>query len=124
MANSLSGMYALAPAACLIGHFDVADFVDAVAVFRRVTDDKIELPVALQHRSRYRSAHCCLNDGVDVTGIEAVAGRFGAIHLDVQIGLPEYRKDAEVGNAANLAHLVADLLGQLASAFRDWDRRS
>ena len=101
----------------MIGHFDVADFFDAVAVFGRITDDEIELPVALQDRSRYRSAHCRLNDGIDIAGIEAVARGLGAIHLDVQVRLAKDREDAEVGNAANLAHLVPDLLGQLRQNF-------
>ena len=88
-----------------------------VAVFRRITDDEIELPVALQDRCRYRSAHCRLNDRVNIAGIEAIARGLGTIYLDVQVRLPQDREDAKVGDAANLAHLVADLLGQLRQNF-------
>jgi hypothetical protein len=52
----------VAAAASRIGHFDVADFVDAVTVFRRIANHEIELPVALQDRSCGRSAHGGLND--------------------------------------------------------------
>ena len=114
----------MAPLAVVIRDFDVANFVDVVAVFRRIADDEIELPLALQNLGGYRSAHGRLNDRVDIAGVEAIARGFGTIHFDVQVGLPKYREDAEVGDAAHLVHLVADLLGELASRLRDWGRRS
>jgi len=49
--------------------------------------------------------------------LETIARGLGAIHLDVQVGLPQYREDAKVGDAAHLVHLVADLLGQLRQRF-------
>ena len=101
----------------LVGHLDVADLIDAVAIFRRITDDKIELPIAFQHRRCHRPAHRRLDDRVHVAGIEAVTRRLGAIHLDVQVRLAQHRENAKVGNAAHLAHLVADLLGQLRQDF-------
>src|SRR5208337_2000275 len=91
----------------------VADFFDAVAVFRRITDDEIELPVAFQDRSRYGPTHGRLHDRVNITGIEAITRGLGTIHLDVQVGLSEDGEDAEVGNSPHLAHLVPDLPGKL-----------
>ena len=97
----------------LIAHFDIANFIDAVAVFGRITDDQIELPVTLQDRSRYGAAHGRLHDRVHIAGIEAIARGLGAIHFDVQIGLSQDGEDAEVGDAPHLAHLVPDLVGKI-----------
>jgi hypothetical protein len=36
-----------------------------------------------------------------------------AVDFDVEVGLAENRKDAEVGHAPHLAHLVAHLIGQI-----------
>jgi len=103
-----------------------ANSIDIVAVRRRIADDKIELPLALQNLRGYRSAHGRLNDRVDISGVETIAGGFGAIYFDVQIGLPQYREDAKVADAAHLVHLIADLLGQLRQDFEigadDFDR--
>ena len=102
----------------MIGHFDVADFFDAVAVFRRITDDEIERPVAFQHRTRYGATHGRLHDQVHITGIQAIARRLGTIHLDVQVGLSEHGEDAEVLNAPHLAHLVPNLLGKVGDGLK------
>ena len=103
-------------AAGLIGHLDVANFFDAVAVFRRITDGQAELPVSFQNRGRHRSAERRLDDRVHVAGIKAVARGVGAVHRDVQVRLAEHRKRAEVGDAANLAHLVLDLTRPASSS--------
>ena len=89
------------------------DFVDAVAIFRRITHDEIKLPVAFQDRSRYGATHGRLHDRVHIAGIQAIARGLGAIHLDVQIGLSKDGEDAEVGDAPHLAHLVPDLVGKI-----------
>ena len=65
----------------------------------------------------HRPAHRRLDDRVHVAGIEAVARRLGAIHLDIQVRLPQDREDAQVGDAADLAHLIPDLRGQLLQHF-------
>ena len=62
---------------------------EAVAVFRRQANGDVELAVGLQQRGRDGAAQRRLNDGVDVAGIEAVAGGLFAVDLDVQIGLAE-----------------------------------
>src|SRR5262249_4856184 len=103
-----------------IGHFDVADFVDAVAVLRRVADDEIKLSITLQDGSCYGSAHGRLNDCIDVARIEPVPRGLRTIDSNIQIRLPEYGKNTKVGNAANLAHLVADLLGKFCQSFEIW----
>ena len=111
-------MYAFAPLGAGISHFDVTDFIDVVAVFRRVADDEIELPLTLQHGSRDSPAHGCLHDRIHVARIEAIARGLLPIHFDVQVWLAEDRENAEIGNAADLAHLVANLIGQLRQFFQ------
>ena len=112
------GDVGIGAAARLIGHLDVANLFDAVAVFGRKTDGQVELAISLQHRGGHRPAHRRLDDRVHVAGIEAVARRLGAIHLDIQVRLPQDREDSQIGNAADLAHLVPDLRGQLLNVSR------
>ena len=107
------------PLLVVIGDFDVADLFDAVAVFGRIADDDVELPVSFEHRGCHRSTHGRLNDRVDVTGIEAVSRRFGAIHLDVQVRLAEDRKNSQIGNTANLTSSDPSLARPTSPKFQD-----
>ena len=91
----------------------LADDVAGDAVFRRQTDVEVELAIAFQHGGRRGAGHRRLDDGVDVAGIEAVARRLGAVDRDVEIRLPQHAEDAEIGHAADLLHLVQDLIGEL-----------
>src|SRR5262249_58383771 len=84
--------------------------VKLVAVFGREPDSNVELTVCLEEGRRRGTAQRGLHEGVDVADIEPVAGGFFAIDLDVQIGLSEYRKNSEVGNAPDLSHLAHDLI--------------
>ena len=81
VASSLKRNVGIGAAAGLIAHLDVADFFDAVAVFGRIADGHVELPVAFQNRGGHRPAQRRLDDRVHVAGIEAVARRLGAVHL-------------------------------------------
>src|SRR5580704_16211845 len=54
----------------LIAHFNLADCLNAVAIFRRITDNQVDLPVALQNRCRNRSAHRRLNDRVHIARVK------------------------------------------------------
>ena len=86
----------------LIGHFYVADLFDAVAIFRRITDDEIKLPGRLPAPNSLRRHPWRLARQVHITGIQPVARRFGTIHLDVQVGLSEHGEDAQVFDAPHL----------------------
>ena len=66
-----------------------------------------------------RPAQRRLDDRVHVAGVEAVARGLRAVHLDIQVRLAEDREDAQIGDAAHLAHLVPDLRGQLRQTSRD-----
>ena len=92
-----------------IGDLDVANRVDAAAVFGVEPDGEVELPVTFQDRGRRGAAERCLNDGVDVAGIEAVARGLFAIDLDIEIRLSQEVEDSEIGHAADLRHLVHHL---------------
>ena len=70
------------------------------------------MTVALKQRGCYCTTHCSLNDGVDVTGIEAITRRFLAIDLNIQVRLPLDVKNAQISNAPHLLHLVLDLKGK------------
>src|SRR5208283_3408139 len=62
--------------------------------------------------------HGGLNDRIHISGIEAVARGLIPIHFDVQVWLAEDGENSEVGNAANLAHLIANLIGQFRQLFQ------
>jgi len=100
-------------AAGAAGHLDIAYRVDAVAVFGRKTNDEAELAVALEHGRRGRATHGGLDDCGDVAGIEAEAGGFLAIHLDVQIRLPKNVEYPEIGDPLDLIHFVHDFVGEV-----------
>ena len=67
------------------------------------------MTIRLEERCRRRAAQCRLHEAVDVADVKPVAGRFFAIDFDVQIGLPEDRKNPEICNAFDLSHLTHDL---------------
>ena len=50
-----------------------------------------------------------MHDGIDIAGIEAVARRLFAIHLDVQVRLSLHVENTEIGHALYLRHLVLNL---------------
>jgi hypothetical protein len=73
----------------LIGDLDGPNRINAAAVFWIEPDGEVELPIALQNCRRVGAAERCLNDGIDVAGVEAVTGGLVAIDLDVEIGLTQ-----------------------------------
>src|SRR5262249_32960157 len=91
--------------------FNRAHGVDPVTVFRGEPDRNVELAIRLEQRGRRRAAEGRLHEAVDVADVEPVSGRFVSIDFDVQIGLPEDRKEAEIGNAFDLSHLTHNLTG-------------
>ncbi len=94
-------------------HLDIAYRLEAVAVFGRKTNDEAELAVALEHGGGGCTAHCGLDDSGDIAGIEAKAGGFLAIHLDIQIRLPKNVEYPEIGDPLDLIHLRHDFFGEL-----------
>ena len=68
-----------------------------------------EAAVALQHGRGHGAAERCLNDRGDVAGVQPVAGRLLAIDLDIEVGLADQMEDAEIGDAADVAHHVHHL---------------
>src|ERR1700677_2584789 len=103
-----------------ISHRDGTNGRNAGAVFGVQPDRQVELSIPFEDGCRIGAAECSLNHGIDVTGIETVAGGFFAVDLDVEIGLTEQVKYAEVGNALNLGHLGHHLGGQRFQRLQIW----
>src|SRR5262249_43941003 len=87
------------------GDLDLADRIDAGTVFRVQPDGECKLPITFQYGRGVGAAERRLHHGVNIAGIEPVAGGFLAIDLDVEVGLAEEMEDAEVCDPLHLAHL-------------------
>src|SRR5262249_48210290 len=72
-------------AAALRPDLDGPHPVQAAAVLRRHADEQRELPVAFQYLRCLGSAQGRLDDAVDVTRVEPVAGGLRTVHRDVQV---------------------------------------
>ena len=101
------------PAGRLIADLDIADDVEAVAILGRKPNVTLNWRSAFEQRGRDCAAQCGLHHGIDIARIEAVARRPLAVDLDVEIGLAEHVKHAEVLHALDLRHFVLDLLGEM-----------
>src|SRR6185437_7320622 len=96
---------AVAASRRLISHLDRTDRVDAAAIFGIQPDRQIELPVAFKDGRCGGAAERGLDDGVDVTGVEPIAGGLLPIDLDIEVRLSEKVEDSKIGHALDLGHL-------------------
>src|SRR5215469_15137469 len=83
------------PVTRLVGHLEIADLLDAVAVAARIAHHEVELPVALQDLGRDGAAQGGLDDGVDIARVEAIPRGLVTVDGDVEVGLAEHRENAE-----------------------------
>ena len=99
----------------LVADLDVANLVEIAAIFAGQPHGHAELAVGFQQRGRGGAAQGGLNHAVDIAGVEPVPRRIVTIYLDVEVGLPEDRKHAEVRHAFDARHFFQDLL-EIASS--------
>mmetsp|Transcript_5519 Transcript_5519/g.13306 ORF Transcript_5519/g.13306 Transcript_5519/m.13306 type:complete len:1095 (-) Transcript_5519:4456-7740(-) len=88
----------------VVAHPQVADALDAGTGGAREAHRQAVLPLAFQHRSNNRAAQRGLHNGIDIAGVQAIAGRLDAVDLDAEVGLAEDIEDAEVTDALDLPH--------------------
>src|SRR6516162_4060082 len=94
-------------------NLDPADNVDLIAKLGGKPNKDAELAVALEDSRGHRASQRRLYNAVYVAGVEAVARRLLAIDRNVQVGLPENAKDAEIVHAVDLIHLAQDRICDL-----------
>ncbi len=89
-----------------------------VAVLREIAHDEVVAGFALQHLSEGVAADRGLNRVLHVGDIDLVAGGGVAVDGDVEVGLAEDAKDAQILDAFDLAHDADDLVGFLLQGFQ------
>src|SRR5262249_15586034 len=89
-----------------------ADGLDVLPIFGRQSNDEWEVPVTsfLVEVARRLAADGGLNRRIDVAGRQPIARGCLPIDIDAQRRLPQRREYGKVGDAADFAHRVFDLL--------------
>ena len=94
----------------LNANLDVVHRLKAAAVFRCQPHSDIELAVRLKQRGCDCAAQGRLHNGIDIADAQPITRRLFPIDFDVQIGLSQDPKDAEIGNTEYLAQFGCCLL--------------
>ncbi len=97
---------------------NVLDVVDRRAEAVLITRHQIEALFANQDLADRIAADRGLHRVLNVGRVDAVAVGLGAIDLDVDVGLAQHAKQAQIGDARNGLHDVHDLLAGLLQIFQ------